>query len=58
MDKKDDAYFRENFLSMLDVLCKTFGFELFDYQREILLNRMMFEKKIAEREVILREMEE
>lgn len=42
--------FRNSYLSMLEVLCETFGFELYDYQKEILLDRMVFEKQIAERE--------
>lgn len=45
-----DNDFRQSYLSMLDVLCETFGFELFDYQKSILLERMVFEKKIAEKE--------
>lgn len=46
---------RQSYLSMLDVLGETFGFELFDYQREILLDRFIFEKQIAEREDFFRE---
>lgn len=48
MDKEKD--FRQSYLSMLDVLCETFGFEYYDYQKEILLDRAIFEKQIAERE--------
>lgn len=55
---KDDSYFRENVMSMLDILSVTFGYSMYDYQKEIILDRIVFEKKIAERECKFREMEE
>lgn len=50
------ADFRNSYLSMLEVLCETFEFELHDYQKSLLLDRMIFEKKIAEREKNILEM--
>lgn len=47
MDSRD---FRQSYLSMLELLEETFGFELYDYQKEILLDRILFERQIAKNE--------
>lgn len=43
----NDKDLRQSYLSMIDVLCETFDIELYDYQREILLERFIFETRIS-----------
>lgn len=54
--RANDKGLRQSYLSMLEILCETFDFELYDYQKAILLERFIFERQIADREKDILEM--